>query len=176
MAFDHYPWEDFPGLSDLEITIGKKKLNCHKIMLACRSPVFQKMFESNMKENLENKLTIEDIDEITFLNFLHYLYQPEVDMPLSKLTIELFRVAIKYLVSSLIQVFFTKFDTVMKKEIAIEVAILLSQTGINDGFLTKTVDYIYTHIREIKTHENYAHVFSVPKLAEAIVDKLLGKL
>lgn len=176
LDLNHRPWNDFSGLSNLEITVGKQKINCHKIMLAYRSPVFQRMFDSNMKENLENKLTIKDIDETTFLSFLHYLYQPDLEIAVPRLTIQLFRVAIKYLVSSLIQIFYMKFDKVMKKEIAIEFAMLLSQTNIHDGFLTKTMDYIYNNIREIKSCKNYAQLFGVPKLAEALVDRFLGNL
>uniref|UniRef100_A0A914PGA4 BTB domain-containing protein n=1 Tax=Panagrolaimus davidi TaxID=227884 RepID=A0A914PGA4_9BILA len=45
---------------DFTISADGKEVYAHKSVLAARSPVFSRMFESGMKESKENKVTIED--------------------------------------------------------------------------------------------------------------------
>jgi speckle-type POZ protein len=45
---------------DLTISADGKEIHAHKSVLAARSPVFSRMFESGMKEANENKVTIKD--------------------------------------------------------------------------------------------------------------------
>uniref|UniRef100_A0AC34FKG0 BTB domain-containing protein n=1 Tax=Panagrolaimus sp. ES5 TaxID=591445 RepID=A0AC34FKG0_9BILA len=45
---------------DFVITVGKKEIAAHKVVLVARSPVFARMFESGLKEAKENKVIIED--------------------------------------------------------------------------------------------------------------------
>lgn len=166
------PWELFPELSDLEIIIGNQKIKCHKAILVYRSPVFQRMFQSNMKENLENKLTIEDADEATILDFLWHLYEPTSRMDESKLTTELLKVANKYLVTSLMQKFEENSREIINKDNAIDFAILASEVDSNDVFLRDVVEYILSHHSAIKQESKYNEMISISKISGTMIDKL----
>lgn len=166
------PWEEHPELSDLEIIIGKQKIKCHKIILARRSPMFQQMFKSKMKENLENKLTIEDTDEATFSDFLCHCYEPFLEIEHSKLTIKLFEMAIKYLVTSLMQQFGKNSRKLINNDNAIDFAILSSEIDSNDGFLTNVVKYILSHYSTIKKQSKYNQMISIPKVSGMMIDQL----
>uniref|UniRef100_A0AC35GB71 BTB domain-containing protein n=1 Tax=Panagrolaimus sp. PS1159 TaxID=55785 RepID=A0AC35GB71_9BILA len=45
---------------DFTISVDGKKIEVHKLILASRSPVFEKMFETKMKESFENQVEIID--------------------------------------------------------------------------------------------------------------------
>ena len=55
-----------------------KEFQCHKAILAGRSPVFEAMFSHSMKETQENKVTVEDIDADTFEEMLIFMYSGKV--------------------------------------------------------------------------------------------------
>ena len=55
-----------------------KEFECHKAILAGRSPVFEAMFSLNMKEAEENKVTVDDIDADTFEAMLIFMYSGKV--------------------------------------------------------------------------------------------------
>jgi len=60
--------------SDCIVTCGVYEYNCHKIILARRSPVFKAMFSNDMKENIESKVVIDDLDQETVYEMLYYIY------------------------------------------------------------------------------------------------------
>ncbi|XP_042900740.1 uncharacterized protein [Parasteatoda tepidariorum] len=66
-------------MCDLEIRIGENILRADKFMLCSRSPVFKKMMEHDFLESSSNSITITDCSEITFKNFLMYLYTGEIE-------------------------------------------------------------------------------------------------
>ena len=72
-----------------------KEFQCHKAILAGRSPVFEAMFSLNMKEAEENKVTVEDIDGDTFEEMLIFMYSGKVKN-LQEKAAELLAAAEKY--------------------------------------------------------------------------------
>ena len=65
-------------LSDFVVKCGAKEFKCHKLILACGSPVFEAMIMSNMKEGNESELNIDDFDEDTIESLLRYIYFDKV--------------------------------------------------------------------------------------------------
>ena len=60
--------------SDFKIKCGDQTFDCHKLVLATRSPVFKAMFQSNMRENSLNEVSIRDVQPSTISQMLHFIY------------------------------------------------------------------------------------------------------
>lgn len=125
-----------------------------------------------MIESLENKLTIEDADVTTVLDFLWHLYEPTSVMDKSKLTTELLKVATKYMVSSLMQIFKENSREIINNDNAIDFAVLLSEFDFNDEFLLQVVEYIISNFPAIKEQPNYHRLLATPKVSGIMIEKL----
>jgi len=86
--------QDFSSLfnskhqSDVTVKCGDKLFDCHQIILASRSQVFKKMFESNMNEQVTGSVEIKEIDHKVFEDVLKYIYSgeaPKIDDHLEEL-------------------------------------------------------------------------------------------
>ena len=64
--------------SDFEIKCGDVSFKCHKVVLSARSPVFEAMFKSEMRESNSNKLTITDVEPEVIGEMLHFIYTGNV--------------------------------------------------------------------------------------------------
>ena len=60
--------------TDLTIKCGGEEFKAHKAVLACQSPVFRRMLESDMKEQRTNIIEISDVDPEVMSDLLAYLY------------------------------------------------------------------------------------------------------
>ena len=60
--------------SDVIIECGEEKFECHKNILAARSPVFKAMFEANMKEANSGTVEIDGIEPNVLSEMLHFIY------------------------------------------------------------------------------------------------------
>ena len=58
------------AFSDVILSVAGTSIRAHKAILAHHSPVFKAMFAYKMQEALESKVTIDDIDEPSFQQFL----------------------------------------------------------------------------------------------------------
>ena len=86
--------------ADVTISCGDNKFDCHKIILASRSHVFEAMFDSNMKEMKTGKVEIQDMDPEVLGNLLQYIYTgvaPNIDT----MAKELFAAADQYQIEKL---------------------------------------------------------------------------
>jgi len=101
--------------SDITLVVGERTFCAHRCILIARSPVIKAMLETDMKESIENEITITDVDPDVFVQFLHYLYTDNVP-ELTKMAPDLLYVADKYNVETLKDVC----ETEMLKNINIE--------------------------------------------------------
>ncbi len=60
--------------ADVTIKCGENNFQAHKAILASQSPVFNRMFESDMREKSSNVIEIEDIDSNVVSDMLTFLY------------------------------------------------------------------------------------------------------
>jgi hypothetical protein len=85
--------------TDVEIVVGDKTFNAHRVILATRSPVFAAMFTADMLESRTGRVVINNVQPDVFQNFLEFLYTGILpngaDQP------ELFEVADMYQVATL---------------------------------------------------------------------------
>ncbi len=80
-------------LTDFTLAVGGKEFKVHKVILAAQSPVFRRMFETDMKEKQEGRSVIEDMSTDVAEELLTFMYTgkaPNVE------TEELFQLADKY--------------------------------------------------------------------------------
>lgn len=77
--------EDFGSLletgqfSDITVTCEGVEISAHKVILAARSPVFNAMFNHNMRESETKALNIEDLDMDTVKDMLRYIYAGKIE-------------------------------------------------------------------------------------------------
>jgi len=83
--------------SDIVISCDGKEFPAHRLVLSMASPVFYKMFDTDMKENLEKRMVIEDLDKETVGLLLDWMYFREVKTTLDfENLVGLYKAAHKY--------------------------------------------------------------------------------
>ena len=65
-------------LCDVEVKVGKKKIPCHRLVLACASRYFKTMFTSEMTESRSTEVTIQDIDENSLEQLIAFAYTAKI--------------------------------------------------------------------------------------------------
>ena len=65
--------------TDCVIVCQGREFNCHKMILAGRSPVFNAMFTHDMGESRSGRLDIKDLDVDTVGKMLTYIYSDKID-------------------------------------------------------------------------------------------------
>jgi len=74
--------------ADVTLVVGDTEMPAHKCILSAQSPYFQAMFAHKMSENLENRVTIHDVDVSVMKEWLSFAYTgrwPETKTPLALL-------------------------------------------------------------------------------------------
>ena len=65
-------------MADFTFVVGGKEFAVHKNILAARSPVFARMFEHEMREQIESRLELTDVEVGVFGELLRYIYSGKV--------------------------------------------------------------------------------------------------
>lgn len=77
------------------------ELRAHKCILAARSPVFKAMFNYKLKENLTNRVVIDDFRADVVKAMLKYIYTAYLPEDIKHIAIDLYIAAEKYFIESL---------------------------------------------------------------------------
>ncbi|XP_051169084.1 protein maternal effect lethal 26-like [Leptopilina boulardi] len=140
-------------LSDVVFQINSKEFPAHKIVLASVSPVFEKMFTHQMKENLTNTVQINDADSDCFKEMLNYIYTGNVEN-LNTMAFGLYELANKYDISTL--------QTICEKclivNLAVDNAISIFQLADqynNLNLKKKCIEYIDKNFTNVKKTETF---------------------
>lgn len=83
-------------LSDVVVTDGSAEINAHKFILSARSPVFDKMFQHNSKENRENRVFISDLSVDVLKEMILFMYTGVVAIKDVEMAQDLYVAADKY--------------------------------------------------------------------------------
>lgn len=86
--------------ADVVIVVGEREIKAHKNILAVRSPVFAAMFDSDMEESAQNRVTITDLDYEVVEQMLRYMYTGQAPK-LKSMADQLLVAADKYSLDSL---------------------------------------------------------------------------
>lgn len=72
-------------LTDVVVRTREKDFPCHKVILAASSQVFRAMFESEMKESVNNVVDLRNVfDATTVKNVLYYMYTKQAPPDMAK--------------------------------------------------------------------------------------------
>jgi hypothetical protein len=82
--------------SDFKFFVGNRVFNVHRAILAAASPVFSKLFTSNMKEGISRQCVIKDIEPDIFQHLLRYIYERKFPENLSEVAMKLYEAAHYY--------------------------------------------------------------------------------
>ncbi|CAF1389641.1 unnamed protein product [Didymodactylos carnosus] len=128
-------------LSDIQIKINSTVYNCHRCILAARSPYFQTLFNGNFQESLSSQIDLSNfINETDFELLRAYLYKAQVNIN-DENCLQYFHLADKFLL-----------DDLLKK---CELFLLDEQT---DRITEKNVFDILDLCSNIKMDESYSHL------------------
>lgn len=84
------------SFSDATLIVEGKEFRIHRALLAARSPVFARMFESDMEEKRSGCVRIEDASSTVMKQALYYIYTGKIDDLTLTHAPELYSVADKY--------------------------------------------------------------------------------
>ena len=140
-------------LSDITLKVDKQNFRAHKIILSARSPVFAAMFQHEMLEKVQNKVTIDDIDCKVFQELLRYIYTGKV--PNFKDTVfELLPAADMYQLDKLkIMCEVYLYNNLTNENIAD--VLVLADAHCSTKLKTKAVEFINTNSKEVIVTEGY---------------------
>lgn len=93
---------DNTKFSDFTFALRGREFKVHKAILASRSEVFEAMFEHPFKENLTNRVEIEDIEPDVFHVLLRFIYTGQVSLAeMGTFAVGLYAAADKYMLNEL---------------------------------------------------------------------------
>ncbi|XP_057340010.1 speckle-type POZ protein-like [Microplitis mediator] len=100
MAHDYEKFYESKMGSDVELIVQEKKFPAHKFVLMVRSPVFQAMLTTDMRENREKAITIKDMNSEVFKSMLEFIYTDKIS-DLDDVAEQLLEAADKYQIPTL---------------------------------------------------------------------------
>lgn len=145
------------ALANFVIVVENREFRVHKEILASKSSVFLAMFDSEMKEKKENKMTIEDIEAEVFHEFLRYIYTNIVN-ELNTHAEKLFVVADKYDLSKLRLICIDELTRSLKIENAIHTLMFADRYNTNT-LKERAIEFIKWHIKSIVETEDYKRLY-----------------
>lgn len=149
--------------ADVTIIIAKREFLAHKAILTARSPYFAAMFEHDMKESKENKVTLEDIEPEVFLEVLRFIYTGLVKK-LDQLASELLVAADKYALDKLKAIC----EDQLKSTLSVETAsktLCLADVHHAEQLKMQAVQFITRNIKAIPAADWQTIIASNPALA-----------
>ncbi|KAJ8670229.1 hypothetical protein QAD02_001488 [Eretmocerus hayati] len=137
---------DHPEFSDITLIASSESFKVNKMILMTRSPVFLAMFEHDMKEKIEDTVTIPDIDPAVMRELLRCIYSGRVES--FDRVDELLRAADKYQVDDLKR----KCLEVLCDKITVENAVELlvaADSCSDEGSKNRIILFIVDNLKEI---------------------------
>jgi len=159
--------------ADITIKCGGKSYECHKNILASRSPVFQAMFKSDMKEKKTGSVAIKNMTPKVLESFLRYIYTGH-DSCIETLAKELLAAADQYQIGGLKEICELKLCS------SIEVGNCMDLLVLGDMYQaltlkTRVLDFIRKNMDKIDISECKKTLISYPTLLFEVMELLLPK-
>ena len=161
--------------TDITIQCGDKQFKAHKNILAFQSPVFKKLFQTDMTKRRKNSVEISDIDPLVASNLISFLYSG-IAPNLETLARDLLMVANKYELPRLMAMC----ENTLKMEMTVANAVeLLQLPDLHQAMeLKKTcLEFIHRNATEIyksdgwkQLKKNSAHDHSCSTLMFEIIE------
>ncbi|GBN88585.1 Speckle-type POZ protein [Araneus ventricosus] len=88
-------------LCDVKLSAESETFPAHRFILSARSPVFRAMFQSDMKEKVQDRIVIKDLKPDTVFRMLHFMYTDSLELLLWQTASDLYVAAVKYQIMTL---------------------------------------------------------------------------
>ncbi|CAL1291027.1 unnamed protein product [Larinioides sclopetarius] len=144
---------------DITLLVENESFPAHRSILCSRSPVFSSMFDHEMKETVNKKVEIVDMDAETLDQFLLFLYSETLENLEWKRATKLLYAANKYQVESLKK----KCSSFLMSHVSspnVCEALVLSDLYQDEQLRTKCQDFIFDNAAEIFSSKEY-EIFTV---------------
>lgn len=107
--------------SDFVLVVKKQEFKVHRHILGARSPFFDTMFTTYMREAKDKKAIIDEVEVDTFKEFLIFVYTGQVSPAADKLAMELYEAAHRFQVDGLKDICAAKIKISVTKENAVKI-------------------------------------------------------
>ncbi|CAG2120672.1 unnamed protein product, partial [Medioppia subpectinata] len=152
--------------SDVKIVVEGRELRAHKAILSARSPVFNAMLTSDMRECRENAIEIPDIRPDVMEELLTFIYSGKAPN-LSKVSKELLSAADKYELPHLSELCEKHLMSSLSVESAPEI-LVLSHLHKASKLKSVTVEFIIANRKEVMKSDNWDLIRAEPYLLEEL--------
>jgi len=112
-----------PKYSDIVVSSGDSEFKCHKVIFAAMSPVFDKMFEVNMKEATSGVVEMEDLSSSGLKALVDFMYTGCFDISPES-------IAEKYDVSGMMEKCETWMGNNLRKETSVDFLMIADQFNL----------------------------------------------
>lgn len=157
--------------TDITVKSNGQNFDLHKCILATHSIVFEKMFETDMKEKDESIIKINDIKPEVLHHFFEFMYTGQVN-GIEQVAYELYCVANKYFVSQLTEIC----ETIMCSNVNVNNAIKylkLAESTNAKNLREKIIKLIASNLENFTTNPEFKTLGeSYPKLLLEIMEIL----
>ncbi|KAF8787839.1 TD and POZ domain-containing protein 1 [Argiope bruennichi] len=151
--------------SDMVLRTSTQSFPVHKSILSARSPVFRRMFSSDMKEKNSRHVDITDIDDDTVHRMLLYIYTDSLENLLYESASKLYTAADKYEILSLRN----RCSSFLKDSLCLNKAcdiLVLADLHHDDDLKIAVQDYILKYDKEVFGSKEWKHIMGTnPVLA-----------
>jgi len=169
---------DSGQFSDVVMRIGQEEISAHSAILAARSPVFEAMWSSGMREQQQKEVIMRDLDPLAIRRMLRFMYTGTLDPKLEKdnEAIALLEAAHQYDIASLVDLCVSTLSSWLTEENAAEYLMIAEHAGL-EGFRRRCLDFIansHSRVAEVQTTEAFTRLAEKrPHLAIEILAKAI---
>jgi len=159
--------------SDVIIRCGDKVFDCHKIILASRSPVFKTMLESNMREKNTGEIEIKNMDHEVLEDLLKYIYSgvaPNIDAHSE----ELFAAADLYQLEKLKELCELKLSSRFDVSNCIDL-LILGDLYNAQKLKAAALEFVSKNLHKMKTSEWKQSFIAHPALMAEVMERMMPK-
>jgi len=164
------------NLSDVVLKVGSETIDAHRLILAARSPVFERMFSCPMKETTDNEVLVQDFDAISMRALVKYLYTGVVDhvgLESDDYAVNLLQAAHRYEVPGLVDRCVQVLVGRLRVETAAERLEMAELLG-NRYFKAQCLEFISLRLGDIQATEAYSRLVSRrPALLKDLVEVIV---
>lgn len=164
------------NLSDVVLKVGSETIDAHRLILAARSPVFERMFSCPMKETTDNEVLVQDFDAISMRALVKYLYTgvvDHVDLESDDYAVNLLQAAHRYEVPGLVDRCVQVLVGRLRVETAAERLEMAELLG-NKYFKAQCLEFISLRLGDIQATEAYSRLVSRrPALLKDLVEVIV---
>jgi len=132
--------------TDLTLVVQGESIKAHRTILSSRSQYFERMFESDVKENVTDEVKVPDVEPEVFKGLLHFLYSGLAPEILADKALDLLLVADKYGVDGLVKI--CEDNTSIDRDNVID-ALLVAESVNNEKLMMRARAFFRSHVDEL---------------------------